>query len=152
MIIKSDVEKPQVVTGNCVISKSIPVLAGILSARYLHTGDSYVQVFPWRNPQVPVQVLILMLSPTTAQLVHPSSYLPMPHSNNESSVHSLGPSLSPSMTTKSTILTWGGYLRNGNGHALHRNSGTKSPNPSHYNTARQHVKSLYATSCSGRDH
>ena len=62
MIIKSDVEKPQVVTGTCVISKSIPVLAGILSARYLCTGDSYVQVFPWINPQVPVQVLILVLS------------------------------------------------------------------------------------------
>ena len=63
MIIKSDVEKPQVVTGTCVISKSIPVLAGILSTRYLHTGDSYIQVFPRINPQVPVQVLVLMLSP-----------------------------------------------------------------------------------------
>jgi len=43
-------KKPQVVTGTCVISKSIPVLTGILSARYLRTGDSYVQVFPMDKP------------------------------------------------------------------------------------------------------
>ena len=36
------------------IPKLTPVLVGNLSARYLHTGDLYVQVFPWMNPQVPM--------------------------------------------------------------------------------------------------
>ena len=62
-MIKTNIKKPQVVIGMCVISKLTPVLVSILSAGYLHTGDLCVQVFPWMNPQVPMQVLILMLSP-----------------------------------------------------------------------------------------
>ena len=46
------------------IPKSTPLLIGYLSAGYLHTGDLYAQVFPRMNPQVPVQVLVLILSPT----------------------------------------------------------------------------------------
>ena len=30
-----------------------------------HTGALYVQVFPWMSPQVPMQVLVLVLSPST---------------------------------------------------------------------------------------
>ena len=53
----------RVLTSNSTIPKSSPVLVGNLSAVYLHTGDLFVQVFPWMNPQVPVKVLVLMLSP-----------------------------------------------------------------------------------------
>ena len=50
-------------TGNSTIPKSSPVLVGNLSAGYLQTGDLFVQVFPRMNPQVPMKVLVLVLSP-----------------------------------------------------------------------------------------
>ena len=63
-----------VLMSNSTIPKSSPVLVGNLSTGYLHTGDLYVQVFPQMNPQVPVQVLVLMLSPTQQpSLVSPCS-------------------------------------------------------------------------------
>ena len=49
--------------GNSIIPKLSPVLVGNLSAGYLQTGDLFVQVFPQMNPQVPVKVLVLVLSP-----------------------------------------------------------------------------------------
>ena len=52
---------------NSTIPKSSPALVGNLSTRYLHTGDLFVQVFPQMNPQVPVKVLVLVLSPTSAK-------------------------------------------------------------------------------------
>ena len=54
----------RVCTSNLTIPKSSPVLVGNLSAGYLHTGDLFVQVFPRMTPQVPVKVLVLVLSPT----------------------------------------------------------------------------------------
>ena len=54
----------QVLTSNLTIPKSSPVLVRNLSTGYLKTGDLFVQVFPRMNPQVPVKVLVLVLSPT----------------------------------------------------------------------------------------
>ena len=54
----------RVPTSKSTIPKSSPILVGNLSAGYLHTGDLYVQVFPRMNPQVPVQVLVLVRSPS----------------------------------------------------------------------------------------
>ena len=54
----------RVLTSNSTIPKLSPVLIGNLSAGYLHTGDLFVQVFPQMNPQVPVKVLVLVLSPS----------------------------------------------------------------------------------------
>src|SRR6266481_7032892 len=48
-----------------VLSPSTPGSAGVLSARYMHTGDPYKQVFPQMNLQVPVKVPGLVESPTT---------------------------------------------------------------------------------------
>ena len=58
----------RVPTSKSTIPKSSPILVGNLSTGYLHTGDLYVQVFPRMNPQVPVQVLVLMLSPRVRTL------------------------------------------------------------------------------------
>ena len=54
---------------NLTIPKSSPILVGNSSARYLHTGDLFVQVFPRMNPQVPVKVLVLMLSPISRSII-----------------------------------------------------------------------------------
>ena len=56
-------------TGNSTIPKSTPGLVSNLSAGYLHTGDLFVQVFPRMNPQVPVKVLVLVLSPTPVHAI-----------------------------------------------------------------------------------
>ena len=58
--------------GNSTIPKLSPVLIGNLSAGYLQTGDLFVQVFPWMNPQVPMKVLVLVLSPTVNWTLHGS--------------------------------------------------------------------------------
>ena len=65
----------RVPTSKSTIPKLSPILVGNLSTGYLHTGDLYVQVFPWMNPQVPVKVLVLVLSPNTYthQQAHSSS-------------------------------------------------------------------------------
>ena len=63
---------------NLTIPKSSPVLVGNLSAGYLHTGDLFVQVFPWINPQVPVKVLVLMLSPTSSSSGSLAFFFPFP--------------------------------------------------------------------------